>query len=86
MAKKPTQLWFYNIGSLFTYFQINTYDWATRLRGGSGYKIKTTLSYVKFAADYEYAIHFSVISQTREIIKGFGNSRFWPFRGPFRAV
>ena len=51
----------------------------TKFRGGSGHKFKTTFSYVKFAADYEYDIHFSVISQTREIIKGseipdFGHS------------
>jgi len=53
--------------------------WATKFRGGSGHKFKTTFSYVKFAADYEYDIHFSVIGQTREIIEGseiphFGHS------------
>ena len=55
---------------------------ATKFRGGSGVDFKTKFSNVKFAADHEYAIHFYVITKTREIIRVSEIPYFCPTRVP----
>ena len=42
---------------------------ATKFRGGSGFEKKPVFPYVKSASHHECAIHFYVITKTREIIR-----------------